>query len=118
MNGFAAVAAIAGFSAVAIGAFGAHALKLEGAAADWFETANRYHFYHALALLALAFSQRHGLLWNLSAYGWIAGILIFSGSLYAMALGAPRWLGAIAPIGGTALLFGWACLFIAAWRYS
>jgi uncharacterized membrane protein YgdD (TMEM256/DUF423 family) len=110
-------AGVLGFLAVGLGAFGAHALRLEGPAAGWFETANQYHFYHALALLALAFGARSGvesdaLWWQLAAWSWFVGVLIFSGTLYAMALGAPRWFGAITPIGGLALMLGWLAVMI------
>lgn len=106
--------------AVVLGAFGAHALQerlTEQALATW-HTGVQYHFIHALALLLVA------ALWAHLANGWAAasavafviGILLFSGSLYALALGAPRILGAIAPLGGTAFILGWAGLAIAAWR--
>lgn len=117
MPGIAAVAAVLGLIAVGMGAFGAHAFKLEMPQSGWFETANRYHFYHVLALLTLAFASRGaGWWWSAAAWAWIVGILIFCGSLYAMALGAPRWLGAVAPIGGTALMLGWLFLLVAVSR--
>ncbi|WP_018951915.1 MULTISPECIES: DUF423 domain-containing protein [unclassified Thioalkalivibrio] len=114
------IAALLGGTAVVLGAFGAHALQerlTEQALATW-HTGVQYHFIHALALLLVA------ALWAHLANGWAAasavafviGILLFSGSLYALALGAPRILGAIAPLGGTAFILGWAGLAIAAWR--
>ncbi|WP_018169892.1 DUF423 domain-containing protein [Thioalkalivibrio sp. ALMg9] len=114
------IAALLAGIAVVLGAFGAHALQerlTEQALATW-HTGVQYHFIHALALLLIA------ALWAHLANGWAAasavafviGILLFSGSLYALALGAPRILGAIAPLGGTAFILGWAGLAIAAWR--
>ncbi|WP_018145543.1 DUF423 domain-containing protein [Thioalkalivibrio sp. AKL6] len=114
------IAALLAGIAVVLGAFGAHALQerlTEQALATW-HTGVQYHFIHALALLLVA------ALWAHLANGWAAasavafviGILLFSGSLYALALGAPRILGAIAPLGGTAFILGWAGLAIAAWR--
>ena len=107
---------------VAFGAFGAH--WLEGAVQRWelaadeqakrlatWEVAVRYQMYHALGLFAVAWALSQWEQSNtlLTASGWLftAGILLFSGSLYALALGAPRWLGAIAPIGGVAFVLGW-----------
>lgn len=121
MPWFAGAAGILGLLAVGLGAFGAHALKLTAPASEWFETANRYHFYHALALLALALGARHGSAvaftwWNAIAWSWFIGTIVFSGSLYAMALGAPRWFGAITPIGGLAFMIGWLLLIIVWYR--
>lgn len=116
------MAAVNGLLAVAAGAFGAHGLeKIVGhEALAVFETAARYHMYHALALLAVAIVVERWRTAAASAAGWafLAGILIFSGSLYALALGdmRHRWLGAITPIGGLAFLAGWALLAITAWR--
>ena len=116
--------AVFGFLAVATGAFGAHALKAHFASFPnleaTFETAVRYHFYHAIALLFVgwAITQWPGSLTNWAGYCFIAGILIFSGSLYTLVLTNMRWLGAITPIGGVAFLSGWVCLALAAWRYG
>lgn len=101
-------AALLGFLAVALGAFGVHGLKdrLAEEALGWWETATLYALVHAAAALAIGLHARAGL----AAYsGWAmcTGIIVFSGSLYAMALGAPRWLGAVTPLGGAALLLGW-----------
>ena len=110
---FLAASAISGFIAVALGAFGAHALK-QRLSADMlavYETAVQYHFYHTLALLAVAVLMvggAQGL--KLSAVLFLVGTLIFSGSLYALALSGVKILGAITPIGGLCLLAGWACL--------
>src|SRR5262245_3115396 len=106
------VAAINGFLAVAVGAFGAHALRdrLPADRLAVFETGARYHMYHALALLAVAWlgTQRPAA----TVAGWLmlAGIVLFSGSLYALAMTGVRGLGAITPLGGLALLAGWAAL--------
>jgi uncharacterized membrane protein YgdD (TMEM256/DUF423 family) len=107
--------------AVALGAFGAHALKARIAETMLanFETGVRYHFYHALALLAVSLLLQRtpgATLANLAGWFFIAGTLIFSGSLYIMAFTGQRWLGAITPIGGVAFIAGWACLALAAWR--
>lgn len=112
-------AAMAGLS-VAIGAFGAHALRarLEPARMATFETAVQYHMLHALALLAAAALmgrvQSQNLL--LASGGLFAvGIFLFSGSLYALAITGITWLGAITPLGGVAFIGGWLCLGMAAW---
>ena len=118
---FFTIASILGGLAVALGAFGAHALKarLSANLLETFETGVRYHFYHALALgLVIVAIQ----LWpktNLPVIaGWlfVAGVVIFSGSLYLLAFTGIRWLGAITPIGGVAFIAGWVCLALAAWR--
>ncbi|WP_372779925.1 DUF423 domain-containing protein [Litorivivens sp.] len=114
---FLAASAISGFLAVALGAFGAHALK-QRLSADMlavYETAVQYHFYHTLALLAVAVLMvggAQGL--KLSAVLFLVGTVIFSGSLYALALSGVKVLGAVTPIGGLCLLAGWACLAYAA----
>lgn len=109
-----------GFVAVALGAFAAHALKnrLPPDLLAVFEVGVRYQMYHALALLAVAWASTQWPSPALTAGGWlfVAGTVIFSGSLYALALSGERWLGAITPIGGVALLAGWACLAWAALR--
>jgi uncharacterized membrane protein YgdD (TMEM256/DUF423 family) len=105
---------------VALGAFAAHGLKAR-LAPDLlavFETGVRYQMYHALALLAAAWASSKWPGGAVTAAGWlfVAGIVLFSGSLYALALGAPRWLGPITPVGGLAFLAGWACLAWGAWK--
>jgi uncharacterized membrane protein YgdD (TMEM256/DUF423 family) len=107
------VAAILGLLAVAAGAFGAHALSGDPRASALVETASRYQLWHALALLlvvALKLPVRR------PAAAWLAGIALFSGSLYALALGAPRSLAILAPVGGALLMLGWALLALSAWR--
>ena len=110
-------AASLGFAAVALGAFGAHALKggFSPESLGWWETATLYALVHAAAALAVGMSGRGGLL---ASGGWafVSGAVIFAGTLYLMALGAPRWFGAITPIGGLGLLIGWALIAIAAIR--
>jgi uncharacterized membrane protein YgdD (TMEM256/DUF423 family) len=102
------VAALLGAAGVALGAFGAHGLRarLDARALEVWETAVRYHLVHAVALLALALSPYVA---QLRTAGWLfaAGIALFSGSLYALALGAPRLLGPVTPFGGLALIAGW-----------
>ncbi len=119
---FIAVAAILGALAVVLGAFGAHALKAKLTAdqLSTFETGIRYHFYHALALLILAFIsvKLQSSILPYVGYLWLIGIVLFSGSIYLLAtkeiLGIEHWnwLGPITPIGGTLLIIGWILLFI------
>jgi uncharacterized membrane protein YgdD (TMEM256/DUF423 family) len=110
-NAHARIAAAMGFVAVALGGFGAHGLKQilaqNGTTAIW-EKAVFYHFIHAVMLFLVAGRKpfASGAWWN-----FFAGILIFSGSLYLLALTNWRWLGAITPIGGIGFMIGWACLF-------
>ena len=96
------VAALAAAVAIAAGAFGAHAAQ--GASADWLKTGSFYLLVHAIAVLALGRAPAH--------IGWIllGGSGLFAATLYAMALGAPRWFGAITPIGGVAMIIGWLWL--------
>ncbi len=102
------------FLAVGLGAFGAHALRdrLSSDMLTIFEVGVRYHMYHALGLLAVAWAISRWPEKNLNAAGWafIVGIIIFSGSLYILSITGMRWLGAITPIGGLAFLIGWAIL--------
>jgi uncharacterized membrane protein YgdD (TMEM256/DUF423 family) len=113
-------AALAGAAAVALGAFGAHALRAsldEQALATW-RTAIDYAFWHALALLGTAALAREGVTRALAvgAIAFVAGIVLFSGSLCAIALGAPRATGIITPFGGVAFIAGWLALGVHAWR--
>jgi len=117
---FLMIASLLGALAVALGAFGAHALssRLTERLLANYETGVRYHFYHTLALIAVALILSRWPESNLATTaGWlfIIGIAIFSGSLYILALTGITKLGAITPIGGVALIAGWVCLFLAAW---
>ena len=113
-----ALGGINAFVAVAAGAFGAHGLKprLSSELLAVFETGARYQMYHALGLLAVALVLGQGR--SASAAGWamLAGIVLFSGSLYGLALTGIRALGAITPLGGLCFLTGWAILVWAALR--
>lgn len=115
---FVMIGALAGVVGVALGAFGAHGLRnrLSADMLAVFETGVRYQMYHALALLALgALAPTFGgRLTTVAGWAFTAGIVIFSGSLYLLALTDIRTLGAITPLGGVAFLVGWACLAIAA----
>ena len=117
---FFVLGALSALVAVAAGAFGAHALRnrlvpdMQGV----YEIGARYHMYHALALLAAAWAVGRWPGGPAVAAGWlfVAGTLIFSGSLYLLALTGQRWLGAITPLGGLAFILGWAALAWAALR--
>ncbi len=115
-------AGLLGLTGVALGAFGAHALRdflLERGMTSAWETASRYQLLHAVGLLGSA-------AWTRSASGpaprwiaraatfWTVGILLFAGSLYALAVGGPRWIGPITPLGGLCLMAGWICVVVAA----
>lgn len=111
---FFALGAVFGFLAVALGAFGAHAMRGRLSAADleiW-ETGVRYQIYHALALLAVAWAATHWPVGTVRAAGWlfVVGIVLFSGSLYVLVLTGHRALGIVTPFGGVAFLAGWALL--------
>ena len=115
-------AGVLGLTGVALGAFGAHALKaslLENGMTSVWETGSRYQLLHAVALLGVAAWGRTGARptqnWlGRAATCWTAGIVVFSGSLYALAFGGPRWLGPVTPLGGLALMAGWICVVMAA----
>jgi len=114
---FLLIGAVLGFLGVALGAFAAHALKsrLSAEMLAVFETGVRYQMYHAFAVLIVAAAIGHiGNARLLVIAGWFffAGILLFSGSLYALALTSVRILGAITPVGGLLFLIGWACLAV------
>ncbi|MBW4518856.1 MAG: DUF423 domain-containing protein [Scytolyngbya sp. HA4215-MV1] len=121
---FLAIAAILAGLSVAAGAFASHALKekLSERFLEIFETGARYQMYHALALLLVGvlLSRAEAAQAFLNAAGWsfIAGIAIFSGSLYLLSLTGIKWLGAITPLGGVAFLVGWGCLAIAAFSFK
>jgi uncharacterized membrane protein YgdD (TMEM256/DUF423 family) len=120
LNTFVILAAILGFTGVALGAFGAHALaprfqqypNLENP----YKTGVQYHLYHALAMLGVAwvYTRWPGGLTAASGILFLIGVVLFSGSLYLMTLTNNRKLGAITPLGGLAFLAGWACLLLAA----
>ena len=116
---FLLLGALSGFSSVAAGAFGAHALRqrLDEHLLAVFETGARYQMFHALALLAIGALAARGESRALAVAGWamVAGTVLFSGSLYALALSGVRGLGAITPLGGVAFLVGWLALRWAAW---
>jgi uncharacterized membrane protein YgdD (TMEM256/DUF423 family) len=115
---FLLIGSLAGALGVALGAFGAHGLRarLSPEMLAVFETAVRYHMYHAVALLALAALMTRFDGWLFLAAGWsfAIGILLFSGSLYLLALTGTRALGMITPLGGVAFILGWAFLAVAA----
>jgi uncharacterized membrane protein YgdD (TMEM256/DUF423 family) len=115
-----------GLTGVALGAMGAHALAgrlAERGMTHAWETAADYHLFHAAALLGVAACVRAlvgsgsqdaaSLVW--AGRCWAAGILLFSGSLYLLALGGPRWLGPVTPLGGVAFMAGWVCAIVAAY---
>jgi uncharacterized membrane protein YgdD (TMEM256/DUF423 family) len=111
--------ALGGALAVAAGAFGAHALaaRLEPRDLQLWETAARYLMYGSFALVAVGLGRLHGLRRGIDGSGWclLLGSALFSGTVFGLALGGPRWLGAVTPIGGTLmiagfLLFAWAAL--------
>ena len=111
---FLLIGALAGFIGVGFGAFGAHGLRnrLSPEMLAVFETGVRYQMYHAFAVLIVALGAARFDGWLIRAAGWsfTAGMVIFSGSLYALALSGVTGLGAITPIGGVLLLIGWALL--------
>jgi uncharacterized membrane protein YgdD (TMEM256/DUF423 family) len=120
MNVWLAIAAINGALAVASGAFAAHGLqgRIDAQALQVFETGARYHMYHALAIGLCAFAMRDAAAMPAtSAAGFfLGGILLFSGSLYLLALTGARMLGLITPFGGVCFLIGWGFLAFAATR--
>ena len=117
---FIIIGAVSGGIGVAAGAFGAHALRarLEPRLLEVFETGARYQMYHAIAMLAAAWivTRVPGSLANASGWLFLAGTLLFSGSLYDMAFTGIRALGAITPLGGVCFIAGWGCLALAAMR--
>ncbi len=117
---FFVLGSLSGLLGVAAGAFGAHGLRgrLTPELLDVYETAVRYQLFHALALLAVAWAVTRwpGSLANAAGWLFVAGTLLFSGSLYVLSLTGIRWLGAITPLGGVAFLAGWGCLIWTALR--
>jgi uncharacterized membrane protein YgdD (TMEM256/DUF423 family) len=120
-KGILIVGALSAVSAVVLGAFGAHVLKkqLSPEMLGVFQTAVQYHLYHSLALLIIgliALHIRSSLLLDLSAVFMIAGLVLFSGSLYALAVTGIQWFGIITPIGGAGFIIAWLLLSGALWR--
>lgn len=121
MNNWISISALLGGTSVILGAFAAHGLegRVDEKALGWIRTGAHYQMVHALALLGWALfaaTQKEGLsLGALPGWSFAIGSLIFSGTLYAMTFGAPRWLGAITPIGGLLLITAW---FAFAWQAS
>ena len=117
-NTWMSVGALSGAITVALGAFGAHALKDSVTPEDlaiW-ETGVHYQGLHALALVLYGLAQQVKPKSCIAGPCFLAGSVIFSGTLYAMTLGAPRWFGAITPIGGVLLIVGWIALAVSRWR--
>ena len=112
------IAGLSGFLCVAIGAFAAHGLSkvLEPKELAWIETGVKYQMFHTLAIMGIGIAQlcRESLvankMANVAAGSWVLGVLLFSGSLYALALGAGQFLVWVTPVGGTLFLIGWFCL--------
>ena len=117
---FLALGALSAGLAVVAGAFGAHGLRgrLSPDMMAVFETAARYHMYHALGLLAVATvaGRLTGRGAMLAGWLFVAGMVLFSGSVYLLALGGPRWLGAVTPLGGLCFIVGWLALAWSALR--
>lgn len=118
---FAIAGAISAAIAVAAGAFGAHALRarVDARALEVWETAARYQMYHALALFVVAWlAERPGDSIPLRVAGWafVAGTVLFSGSLYLLPVTGTTWFGAVTPLGGVAFLLGWGAVAVAAGR--
>ncbi len=116
MNSLGLAAGLCGFLAVALGAFGAHGLEgtLSAEAGEWWATATLYGLAHAAAALAVSLSEDKWL--RRAGWAFVFGALIFSGSLYALAFGAPRFFGMITPFGGVSFLAGWALTAMASLR--
>ncbi|MCG3157190.1 MAG: hypothetical protein DKINENOH_03822 [bacterium] len=114
------LAAVFGFLSVALGAFGAHALKatLDAYGRGIYEKAVQYQMFHTAALLLVGLLQGQHPTLSLQPAGWgfVLGMLLFSGSLYLLAVTGARWLGAVTPLGGLAFLFGWLWLAYAVWK--
>jgi uncharacterized membrane protein YgdD (TMEM256/DUF423 family) len=120
MKGFVVLGAVLAAAAVAAGAFGAHGLasRLTPERLATWETAARYHMYHAVALMLVGVlaARWPSPLLSVAAWLFVAGIVVFGGTVYALALGAPRWLGAVTPLGGFALIAGWVVVAVAVSR--
>ena len=107
-----AAAALSAALAIGAGAFGAHAAASDQAA-GWLRTGGEYQLIHGVAAMALALSGR----FVRQAWMMLVGALVFAGTLYAMALGGPKWLGAVTPIGGTLLIASWLWIAVSAIRH-
>lgn len=120
MKTFAILGAIGGLVSVTLGAFGAHALKstLSSDMLETFETGVRYQMYHSLALLAVVWAlvRTESAIFGASGWCFVAGIVLFSGSLYLLAFTGIKWFGAITPIGGLAFLAGWGLMAYGFWK--
>jgi uncharacterized membrane protein YgdD (TMEM256/DUF423 family) len=116
------VAALSAAISIAVGAFAAHGLDLSTEAGrkarEWLQTGSHYQIIHALAIVAIVVLARSALVNGRAAFAaqclFLAGSVLFPGALYALAFGGPRWMGAVAPIGGTAFILGWLTLGLAA----
>jgi uncharacterized membrane protein YgdD (TMEM256/DUF423 family) len=118
MRGWILVGGLVGFLGVGLGAFGAHGLEehATGEALDWWDTAVRYHLVHAVLLVVIGSLGGRDRLVALAGWALSLGVLVFCGTLYAMALGGPRWLGAVTPVGGLGLMGGWLAVALLARR--
>lgn len=120
MKTFFVLGAVLAALAVGAGAFGAHALaaRLTPERLATWETAARYHMYGALGLvlIGLAVERFPSALMNAAGWLMLAGVLIFGGTVYTLALGGPRWLGAVTPLGGLSLILAWILAALAVWR--
>jgi uncharacterized membrane protein YgdD (TMEM256/DUF423 family) len=124
---FIVLSGLLGFTAVALGAFGAHGLRsrLESLPdgvkrLEWWNTAAHYHLIHALALALAAWLVHRGAgtAGVLAGWSFVAGVALFSGSLYLMTITGQTKLGAITPLGGLLLLVGWGAVVVAGWRFG
>ncbi|WP_206046894.1 DUF423 domain-containing protein [Mangrovimicrobium sediminis] len=118
---FITLASLSGMFAVIVGAFGAHGLRdrLDPYYMAIYQTGVQYHFYHALALLAvgiIALHQPQTALLKSAGWLFLLGTVIFSGSLYLLAMTGVKWLGAVTPLGGLAFIAGWGCLAAVGWK--
>jgi uncharacterized membrane protein YgdD (TMEM256/DUF423 family) len=114
---FVVLGSLSALIAVALGAFGAHGLRAR-VSPDMlvtFETGARYHMYHALGMLAVGWAATRWPGAPLAGWLFLAGTVLFSGSLYVLVLTGQRWLGAVTPFGGVAFILGWAALARAVW---
>ena len=107
------IAALLGLFGVGLGAFGAHGLERVATPEqlEWWDTATLYHLLHVAPLLVLDRLDAGSGRTRFAGAAFLTGVIVFSGTLYAMGLGAPRWLGAITPLGGLSLMIGWLLLF-------